>query len=77
MERDPVLTGSRGTDGTGYRTRIRREKPHVSVYAHPRVLDAIRDLALAQRKKPHDLYLEGLRLMLAHYGLDFDQLDAG
>ena len=35
----------------------------------------IRDLAIAQRKKPHDLYVEGMRLMLAKYGLDFDELD--
>jgi hypothetical protein len=66
-----------GTDEDGYRVRIRREKPHVSLYAHPRVFAAIRDLAVAQRKKPHDLYVEGLRLMLAQYGLDFDELDGG
>jgi hypothetical protein len=64
-----------GTDEDGYRVRIRREKPHVSLYAHPRVFNAIRDLAVAQRKKPHDLYVEGMRLMLAQYGLDFDELD--
>jgi hypothetical protein len=63
------------TDEDGYRVRIRREKPHVSLYAHPRVLAAIRDLAIAQRKKPHDLYVEGMRLMLTQYGLDFDELD--
>ena len=77
MERDHV-PGSHvapGTDDDGYRVRIRREKPHVSLYAHPRVFKAIRDLAMAQRKKPHDLYVEGLRLMLAQYGLDFDELD--
>jgi hypothetical protein len=77
VTRFPVATGPRGTDADGYRTRVRREKPHVSLYAHPRTLDAIRDLALAQRKKPHDLYLEGLRLMLARYGLDFDALERG
>ena len=82
MERDHVgrdhVPGSHvalGTDDDGYRLRIRREKPHVSLYAHPRVFKAIRDLAMAQRKKPHDLYVEGLRLMLARYGLDFDELD--
>ena len=74
---DPTVTGPRGTDRSGYRTRIRRELPHVSLYAHPKVLDAIRDLAIAQRKKPHDLYIEGLRMMLASYGLDFEQLQRG
>jgi hypothetical protein len=73
----PGLHVSPDFDEDGYRVRIRREKPHVSLYAHPRVFKAIRDLAQAQRKKPHDLYVEGLRLMLAQYGLDFDELDGG
>jgi hypothetical protein len=77
IPRDHVVTHhlSAGTDEDGYRTRIRREKPHVSLYAHPRVFAAIRDIANAQRRKPHDLYVEGLRLMLKQYGLDFDELD--
>lgn len=61
----------------GYRIRVRREKPHASLYAHPRVFDVIKELAAAQRKRPHDLYIEGLRLMLARYGHDFDKLDRG
>ncbi len=79
LGRDHVVTHhlSAGTDEDGYRIRVRREKPHVSFYAHPRVFSAIRDLANAQRKKPHDLYVEGMRLMLAQYGLDFDELDGG
>jgi hypothetical protein len=74
-DRVPGYYPTSETDEDGYRVRIRREKPHVSLYAHPRVLNAIRDLAVAQRKKPHDLYVEGMRLMLAQYGLDFDELD--
>jgi hypothetical protein len=75
--RDRVTTHhlSAGTDEDGYRLRVRREKPHASIYAHPKVFAAIRDIANAQRRKPHDLYVEGLRLMLAQYGLDFDELD--
>ena len=77
MSRDHVTTHhlSAGTDEDGYRVRVRREKPHVSFYAHPRVFAAIRDLANAQRRKTHDLYVERMRLMLAQYGLDFDELD--
>lgn len=66
-----------GYSPDGYRIRVRREKPHVSLYAHPKVFAVIRELATAQRRKPHDLYLEGLRLMLARYGHDFDALDRG
>jgi hypothetical protein len=66
---------SADTDDDGYRVRVRRERPHASLYCHPRVFATIRDLANAQRRKPHDLYVEGLRLMLAQYGYDFDELD--
>jgi hypothetical protein len=66
-----------GVDADGYRVRVRREKPHVSLYAHPKVFNTIRDLAVAQRKKPHDLYVEGMRLVLEKYGFDFDKLNRG
>jgi hypothetical protein len=66
---------SADTDADGYRVRVRRERPHASLYCHPRVFAVIRDLANAQRRKPHDLYIEGLRLMLAQYGYDYDELE--
>jgi hypothetical protein len=77
--RDHVAPGHvvGSVDQDGYRMRMRREKPHVSLYAHPKVFATIRDLAAAQRKKPHDLYAEGMRLMLAKYGFDFDALNKG
>jgi len=66
-----------GTTPDGYRIRVRKEKPHVSLYAHPKVFATIRDLAASQRKRPHDLYAEGMRLMLKQYGFDFDALNRG
>ena len=66
-----------GTTPDGYRIRVRKEKPHVSLYAHPKVFAAIRDLAASQRKRPHDLYAQGMRLMLKQYGFDFDALNRG
>ena len=61
----------------GYKRRVRFEKPHASVYAHPKVFKALREIAAAQDCKPHDLYLEGLRLVLRTYGRDFDALNRG
>ena len=61
----------------GFRIRQRVEKPHVSLYAHPRVLKKVREIAAAEDCKAHDIYIEGLRLVLAKYGLDFDKLDRG
>jgi hypothetical protein len=66
-----------GTTPDGYRIRVRKEKPHVSLYAHPKVFATIRDLAASQRKRPHDLYAQGMRLMLKQYGFDFDALNRG
>jgi len=62
------------TTADGYRLRLRREKPHASLYASPKVFEVVRDIAKARNKKPHDLYTEGLRLVLANYGYDFDAL---
>ena len=61
----------------GYKRRVRFEKPHASVYAHPKVFKALREIAVAQDCKPHDLYLEGLRLVLRAHGRDFDALNRG
>ena len=61
----------------GYKRRVRFEKPHASVYAHPKVFKALREIAAAQDCKPHDLYLEGLRLVLRAHGRDFDALNRG
>jgi hypothetical protein len=41
------------------------------------VFATIRDLAASQRKRPHDLYAQGMRLMLKQYGFDFDALNRG
>ena len=61
----------------GYKRRVRYEKPHASIYAHPKVFKALREIAVAQDCKPHDLYLEGLRQVLRQHGRDFDALNRG
>ena len=56
--------------------RTRMEKPHVSLYLAPRVIEAVRDIAYAKggKTKAHDIYIEGLRHILAAYGQDYDAL---
>jgi hypothetical protein len=61
----------------GLRVRQRIEKPHASLYAHPRVFKKLREIAAAEDCKAHDLYVEGLRLVLARYGYDLDKLERG
>jgi hypothetical protein len=41
---------------------------HTSLYLSPGVRKAIRDIAYQLDRKPHDLYMEGIDLMLARYG---------
>lgn len=41
---------------------------HTSLYLSPEVRKAIRDIAYQLDRKPHDLYMEGIDLMLAKYG---------
>lgn len=74
--RDNVAT-SEPEGPEGYKRRVRYEKPHASIYAHPKVFKALREIAAAQDCKPHDLYIEGLRLVLRQHGRDFDALNRG
>ena len=46
----------------------RKDRPHVSLYLDKKVQRAIKEVALQYDKKPHDLYLEAIDLMLTHYG---------
>ena len=87
-EMDPAANGMRPSSvaksmppevegPAGYKRRVRYEKPHASIYAHPKVFKALREIAVAQDCKPHDLYLEGLRQVLRQHGRDFDALNRG
>ncbi len=52
----------------GYKRRVRYEKPHASIYAHPKVFKALREIAAATDCKPHDLYIEGYAWCCASMG---------
>lgn len=41
---------------------------HTSLYLTPEVRRAIKEIAFTYDKKPHDLFIEGINLMLAKYG---------
>lgn len=78
--RDNVISPSAASEPMGpegYKRRVRYEKPHASIYAHPKVFKALREIAAATDCKPHDLYVEGLRLVLRQHGRDFDALNRG
>ena len=73
-----VVTRKRGPEtADGLKIRQRVEKPHASLYAHPRVFKKLREIAAAEDCKPHDLYVQGLRMVLASYGYDLDKLESG
>lgn len=46
---------------------MRRDKPHTTIYLDPAVRLAIKRIALDYNKKPHDLMLEGIDMMLIKY----------
>ena len=46
---------------------VRRDKPHTTVYLDPAVRLAIKRIALDYDKKPHDLMIEGIDMMLIKY----------
>ena len=52
----------------GQGVRARKDRPHTTLYLDKKVQKIIKEIALQYDRKPHDLYLEGIELMLAHYG---------
>lgn len=48
--------------------KARKDRPHTTLYLSKRVQKAIKEIALQYDRKPHDLYLEGINMMLTHYG---------
>ena len=50
------------------KARVRNDAAHTTLYLDKAVRKVIKEIALHFDRKPHDLYLEGIELMLAHYG---------
>ncbi len=46
----------------------RKDRPHVSLYLSKKAQKTIKAIALEYDCKAHDLYLQGIDMMLAHYG---------
>ena len=58
-----------GHGAVGPPAPARRDRlPHVSVYLDKRVQKIIKEIALTYDRRPHDLYIEGIDLMLKRYG---------
>lgn len=47
---------------------VRKDKPHLSLYLDKRVQKVIKEIALAYDRRPHDLYIEGVNMLLKSYG---------
>ena len=78
LPRRNISTRRRGNETPdGMKVRQRVERPHASLYAHPRVFKKLREIAAAEDCKPHDLYVEGLRLVLERYGYNLEKLESG
>lgn len=63
LQQPPQSTGTPAPAALG-----RKDRPHVSLYLDKKVQRVIKEVALQYDKKPHDLYLEAIDLMLTHYG---------
>jgi hypothetical protein len=48
--------------------QVRKDRPHVSLYLDKAVQKTIKSIALEYDRKPHDIYLEAVNLVLARYG---------
>ena len=62
LERDDALTLQR--DNVKALSRLK----HTSLYLPPEAQRAIKEIAFQFDRRPHDLYIEGINMMLAKYG---------
>jgi len=65
------ITVATTTDNVGELVQpatARKDRPHTTLYLSKKVQRVIKEIALQYDRKPHDLYLEGINLMLTQYG---------
>ena len=62
LERDDATTSQRDNVKTLNRLK------HTSLYLPPETQRAIKEIAFQFDRRPHDLYIEGINMMLAKYG---------
>lgn len=62
FERDDATTSQR--DNVKKLSRVK----HTSLYLPPETQRAIKEIAFQYDRRPHDLYIEGINMMLAKYG---------
>ena len=58
----------RGSTRVVHAATTRKDRPHTTLYLSKKVQRVIKEIALQYDRKPHDLYLEGINLMLTQYG---------
>jgi hypothetical protein len=49
-------------------TLQRADRPHVSLYLGKKTQRVLREIAIAVGKRPHDIYIAGINLILRQYG---------
>jgi hypothetical protein len=60
--------------GVGNTPKSTTRLPHTSFYCTPAVLKALKEIAVENNCKVHDLLVEGVRGVLAQHGRDYDLL---
>ncbi|CAB4816980.1 unannotated protein [freshwater metagenome] len=63
----PTPDAHMSRDESPRKEKPRRDRPHTTLYLDHPVRIAIKRIALEYDKKPHDLLLEGVEMMLLHY----------
>lgn len=64
----PVATPEQVNFPASGKSDSRASRPHVSLYVDKAVQKAIKTIALEYDRRPHDLYIEALDLLLRQYG---------
>ena len=63
-----VTTLRRSSHAAGAPKRALRAAPHMSLYVGKRVQRALKEIALEYDRKPHDILIEAVDMVLQRYG---------
>ena len=66
LQRDNVATFNQHAAGAP--KRVLRAAPHMSLYVGKRVQRALKEIALEYDRKPHDILIEAVDMVLRRYG---------
>jgi hypothetical protein len=59
------------------RPKLKSSRPHTSFYADEKVFRLLKEIAIVEGCRPHDVIMEGVRLVFKRYGYTLEKVESG